>query len=194
MPDASALRSGLQTIQNVIALAGNPPKRSDAQTALQSAETAQAILQHIATAEQDVSTSKLRPQLQHEAASLLVNIKRHVCEIVRYASAGASLKVERFDSMPADQALIEQFSDLRDKCCYPLMDMIERISKTLGAATIPGDAMTPELATKRFCVTRNGLIRAVKDGQLQPYREVHEAKTSRRFSEAELAKLYERRP
>jgi len=195
MPDASALCSELQTIQNVIALAGNPSKLSEAQTALQCAETAQELLQHIDTAEQEVSTSKLRPRLHDEAVSLLVSIKRHVAEIIRYANTGASLKVEPFDGMPANEALIAQFSELRDKCCYSLMDMVERISKILGVTAMPGDAMTAELATKLFCVTRNGLSQAVKDKQLQSYHDVHQPKTARRrFSEAQLAKLYPRRP
>lgn len=195
MRDASALCSELQKLQNVIGLPGNLPRPSEPPTARQYVEAAQNLLQHIETAEQEVSTSKLRTRLQNEAASLLVNIKQHVCEIVRYASAGASLKVEPCVGVPADEALIEQFEDLRDKCCYPLMDMVERISSILEATAMPADAMTPELATKLFCVTRHGLSQAVKDGQLQSYRDVHEPKSARRrFSKAQLAKLYERQP
>ena len=194
MRDATALCSELQTIQNVIALAGNPPSRSEAQTALQCADTARSILQRVESAERDAGVSKLPPRLHDEAVSLLVSIKRHVCGIVRYATAGASPKVEVFDGMPANLALIEQFSELCDKCCYPLMDMVERITKILGATPMPADAITPELATKLFCVTRNGLSQAMKGGQLQSYRDLQEPKTApRRCSEAQLAKLYERR-
>ena len=57
MRDATALCSELQIIQNVIALAGNPPSLSEAQTALQCTDTAQSILQRVESAERETGAS-----------------------------------------------------------------------------------------------------------------------------------------
>jgi hypothetical protein len=184
----------LQLIQGVIGLAGNPPLRSQPRTVGQCAQTAEDILRHIETAEQATSRTELRERLQAETMSVLASIKRHVGDIARCAD-GAGFRWNRPGPVPsAQEAMTEQFAELRDKCSYPLMDVLQRISAIAEATPIPADAITGERATQLYWATREDLRQAVQDGELRSYRDVYEpASGLRRYSGAQLAKLFERR-
>jgi hypothetical protein len=193
MSETIELCKELKSIQAVIGIAGNPPLRSEPLTTRQFARIAEDILRHIQAADQTRSRTQLRPRLDGETVYLLASIKRHVGDIVRCTDAGPWSRNAAGSVVATDEALLEHFADLRDKCCYPLMDVLERISAIVEAEPVPADAMTAERAVQLFCVTRDTLRQAVHEGELKSYRDPYEPGSSRRYSEAQLAGLYDHR-
>ena len=195
MSITSGLCRELRIVQDIIDLAGNPPEPIQPRSCSQHRRTASDLLRHIQAAEQAASAIELGDRLHAETACLLAGIQRHVYDVVKRAETGGFSRSAAGAVIPTNEALAEQFAELRDKSLYPIVEALRRLSVIAAAAPIPADVMTSDRATQLFFVTRETLKQAVQDGDLQPYRDVREPKhASRRFSGAQLAKLYDRRP
>lgn len=191
MLESTRLYGELQALQAALCLIGSPVKPGQVRTSAACAEGAEKLLTHIKGAQRAVGTSTLKPHLLQETSVLLSNIRRHAEDLIHAVNAGSTTTEP---TAAADEGVIEQCDDLRDKCCYPVMDVLGRIATAMKAAPPPADAITPELATRLFCVTRADLREAVNAGTIQPYLCGDESNgRRRRFSRAQLGRFYPRR-